>query len=505
MAVSIPEPDAIEVPQSRRISPKVAIVGAGMSGICMAIKLQEAGIDSFTIFEKASEVGGTWRDNTYPGLACDIPSRYYSYSFRPNPDWTHLLPPGPEVQGYFKQVADERGIRPHIRFGTEVVSASYARGMWWIIADGREESFDVLITATGVLRVPRYPDISGLDRFAGPMFHSSRWDHSVSLPDKRIGVIGTGSTGVQITAELGGNVRQLTVFQRTAQWIFPWPNPRYSALTRTALRRWPLLNTLAYRFWEVFIRRFLGRAPIQRGWQRSVVRIGCRWNLRLSVRDPALRRKLTPKYEPMCKRQILAANFYRAVQKPNVDIVTEPIDHIEPKGVVTADGVLHELDMLILATGFHAHAYVQPMQILGENGVTLDQAWADGPYAYRSVAVPGFPNMFMMMGPHSPIGNQSLVPIAEDQADYALWWIKQIRDGRVAAAAPTIEATRQYNASMKAAIPQTVWVTGCSSWYLGKGGLPELFPWIPERHRELLRKPELGDFEVRTPVSTRSA
>ena len=192
---------------------KVAIIGAGMSGLCMAIKLQDAGIDSFTIFEKADDVGGTWRDNTYPGLTCDVPSRYYSYSFRPNPDWSHVLPPGPEIQAYFRQVAEERGIRPHIRFGCDVISARYHDGQWQLTTADGEETFDVLITATGLLRVLRYPEIPGLETFAGPAFHSARWDHSISLPDKRIGLIGTGSTGVQLTAELGGKVRQLKVFQ----------------------------------------------------------------------------------------------------------------------------------------------------------------------------------------------------------------------------------------------------------------------------------------------------
>jgi cation diffusion facilitator CzcD-associated flavoprotein CzcO len=409
-----------------------------------------------------------------------------------------MLPPGPEVQAYFRQVADERGIRPHIRFGANVTKARYDEGKWRLTAADGEETFDVLVTATGVLRVPRYPEIQGRETFAGPVFHSSHWDHSISLPDKRIGLIGTGSTGVQIVAELGGKVRGLTVFQRTAQWIYPWPNPRYSSLTRAALSRWPKLNNLGYWFWGLVIRHLLGRAPIRRGFQRRLVQAECRWNLRLSVRDPELRAKLTPTYQPMCKRQVMAGHFYRAVQKPGVEIITDSIDHIEPRGVVTVDGTLHELDLLVYATGFDAHAYVRPLEIVGEGGRTLGEAWADGPMAYRSIAVPGFPNLFMLMGPHSPIGNQSLIPIAEDQADYAMWWINQLRDGAVRAAAPTETATKEYNERMKAAMPQTIWVTGCNSWYLGKDGLPELFPWTPETHRKLLRRPVLADFDVRT-------
>src|SRR6185312_10119116 len=286
---------------SRDVS--VAIIGAGMSGLCMAVKLQDAGIDSYTIFEQAADVGGTWRDNTYPGLTCDIPSRYYSYSFRPNPEWSRFLPPGPEIHDYFRQVADERNIRPHIRFSTEVTAARYRDDKWWLTTADGEQPFDVLVTATGFLRVPRYPDIPGRDTFAGPSFHSSRWDHAVSLPDKRIGVIGTGSTGVQITAELGGKVRQLKVFQRTAQWIAPWPNREYSKLAQAALSRWPGLNGLPYRFWGFLMRHWFGLAPIRPGWQRRQIQAWCRWNLRLSVRDAQLRAKLTPSYQPMCKRQ----------------------------------------------------------------------------------------------------------------------------------------------------------------------------------------------------------
>lgn len=479
-------------------TPTVAIIGAGMSGICMASTLLDAGFEDFTVFEQADDVGGTWRDNTYPGLTCDIPSRYYTYSFHPNAAWSRLNPPGAEIQSYLRRVVDERGLRRYIRFGTDVTAAEYRDGRWWLTTADGEQPFDVLVTATGVLRVPRYPDIAGIDEFDGPVFHSSLWDHSVSLPDKRIGVIGTGSTGVQITAALGGNVRGLSLFQRTAQWVCPWPNPRYSRVAQSLMRRWPALMTPGYRFWGWFVRFGFGRGPVQPGIQRTAFSAACRWNLRLSVRDRELRRKLTPKDLPMCKRMIFAGHYFQSVQKPGVDVVTDDIDRVEPNGVRTVDGRLHELDVLVLATGFDARAYMRPMHMVGRDGLRLDEAWADGPVAYRSVAVPGFPNMFMLMGPHSPIGNQSLVPIAEDQAGYALWWIQQIAAGKVVAAEPTEAATKEYNEDMKAAMPQTIWVTGCSSWYLGKDGLPELFPWAPERHTELLATPEVGDFEVRT-------
>ncbi|WP_025736152.1 flavin-containing monooxygenase [Mycobacterium genavense] len=482
--------------QQRQV--KVAIIGAGVSGLCMAAKLQDAGIDSYTVFEKADDVGGTWRDNTYPGLTCDVPSRYYSYTFAPNAKWTSLLSPGPELQAYFRRVADERGIRRHIRFGCDVTKAEYCAGTWHLTTSFGEETFDVVVVATGVLRIPNYPDIPGRETFAGAAFHSSRWDHSVSLSDKRIGLIGNGSSGVQIIVELGGKVRWLTLFQRTAQWVYPMPNPRYTAMTRHVISRVPGFNSLSHWFWGAFFRKVFGGALIHSGLRRALFQATCRWNLRLSVRDPELWAKLTPDYQPGCKRLAMSSRFYRSVQHPTVEVVTDRIERIEPRGVVTADGTLHELDVLVYATGFDARAYLRPMQVIGEGGITLDEAWADGPIAYRSVAVPRFPNLFMLMGPHSPIGQQSFIAIAEDQADYMIWWIRRIRSGVVRAAAPTEAATKEYNERVKVALPQTIWASGCSNWYLGKDGLPETRPWAPETHRALLRRPEPADFDVRT-------
>jgi len=479
-----------------RATPRVAIIGAGMSGLCMAAKLQNAGIESFTVYEEAHEVGGTWRDNAYPGLSCDVPSQFYSYSFHPNPSWSQTFASGPDILRYFRRVVDERGLRRHIRFNSRVQSARYEDGRWRLTTgDGDHEIVDVVVTATGFLRIPRYPDFPGLTSFAGKVFHSARWDHSVPLADKRIGVIGNGSSGVQIVTELGGNVAQLTLFQRTPQWIFPMPNRRYTRLGRVMLERSARLNSVCYRLWQVIYEGGFAAALVEPGWRRRFISAACRWHLR-RVRDPVLRRQLTPDYQAMCKRLVMSAGFYPAMQKPNVRLVTDAIEHVEPAGVVTADGALHELDVLVMATGFDAHAYIRPMQLYGENGISLEDVWADGPRAYRTVAVPGFPNLFMLVGPHSPVGHQSVIRIAEEQAGYVMWWISQLWEGRVAAAAPTAAATERFNADMKAAMPQTVWTTGCRSWYLDKDGLPELFPWRPARYRELLSKPDIADFDV---------
>jgi cation diffusion facilitator CzcD-associated flavoprotein CzcO len=481
-------------------APRVAVIGAGMSGLCMGVKLRGAGIEDLTVHEKATEVGGTWRENRYPGLSCDVPARFYSYSFAPNGGWTSAFAPGPEIHRYFTQFADRNGLRPQIRFGSEVTSARWEDGRWKLRSkDGAEDVADVLVTATGFLHHPRMPDIDGLDRFDGRAFHSARWPEDLpleALSDKRVAVIGTGSTGTQIVTALAANVQRLVLFQRTPQWVLPVANRAYSRLTRRAFQALPPLNRLAYRGYQRAFEALLAVAVIRDGWQRSLIGSLCRLNLRYGVRDPDLRRRLTPEYEPMCKRLVMSAGFYPAMQRPGVELVTEPIDRIESQGIVTRDGTVHPVDVIVFATGFDAHSYMRPMEIVGEGGLTLDEAWRDGPRAYRTVSLPGFPNLFMLMGPHSPIGNQSLVAVAESQAEYVLRWIELLRGGAIASASPTSEATERFNADMRESMPDTVWATGCSSWYLGPDGLPELWPWTPARHREMLREPVVSDFQV---------
>ncbi len=477
--------------------PRVVIVGAGMSGLCMAAKLDAVGMRDFTILEKADDLGGTWRENTYPGLSCDVPSRFYSYSFLPNPSWTSVFSPGPEIQGYFRHAADELGLRDRLELGAEVSEARWTGSEWEVAtADGRRWHADAVVTATGVLHHPRYPDIEGLDSFGGALFHSARWDHSVPLTGRRVAVIGTGSTGAQITSALAGEVGQLYVLQRSAQWILPVANRPYSALSRKAMARFPVLNRLSYSVYQFVLGSVFARATTQPGLARRLISAGCRANLRFGVKDPELRARVTPDHEPMCRRLIMSAGYYPAIQRSDVEVVTTAIERIEPEGIRLADGRLLEVDVIALATGFDAHAYMRPMRIVGSGGRTLEQEWAEGPRGYRTVALPGFPNLFTMMGPHSPVGNHSLIAVAEAQADFVVGWLDRIRRGEIRAAAPSREATDAFNAEMREAMPNTIWTSGCTSWYLGADGLPELWPWTPGRHRRMLEDLHENDFEL---------
>lgn len=462
----------------------------------MAAMLSQAGVTDITILEKADEVGGTWRDNTYPGLSCDIPSRFYQFTFAPKPDWSRFFSPGGEIDEYFRRFATEFDIRRRIQFGTTVTEARFEDGRWRVRTDrGEDLLVDFLISATGILREPRYPDIEGLADFRGPVMHSARWDHSFDLTGKRVAVIGTGSTGVQIVCGLEPVVGELKLFQRSAQWVVPVPNPSYSKASGAIRSRFPALNQFAYRGYRgVF--EFMATALVQPGWQRRLISALCRVNLR-TVADVDLRRRLTPDYQPMCRRLVISAGFYRAMQRPNVSLVDTAIDHVEEQGVVTADGRLHEVDAVVLATGFDAHAFMRPMNLVGEEGITIDELWSDGPTAHLGVGLPGFPNFFMLMGPHSPVGNYSLTAIAEHQCEHILRWVRRWQDNQIDAVSPSTAATAAFNSEMRAAMPGTVWATGCTSWYLGKDGVPELWPWTPDvyRHR-LAAEPASSDYDL---------
>lgn len=480
--------------------PSVAIIGAGISGLAMAEALRREGIHDVTVLEKADEVGGTWRENRYPGLSCDVPSRFYAFSFAPNPGWSRAFSPGREIQDYVVRTATERGLRDLVRFGAHVEEARWTDdGRWRLtLRDGATLDADVVVSATGVLHHPKLPDIAGQDDFAGRLFHSAQWPDDVDLTGRRVAVIGTGSTGVQITCATAGVASRLLLFQRTAQWVIPIADRAYSPVLQRLLRRVPALNTLAYRTYQRALEGVLGPAVTRPGWQRRALGTACRLNLRFGVKDPELRRRLTPPDEPMCKRLVMSSRFYPTVQRDDVELVTDAIDRIVPTGIRTRDGTVHEVDVIVLATGFDPHAYLRPMRVTGPGGLTLDDVWAQGPRAYRTVALPGLPNLFTVMGPHSPVGNHSLIAVAESQSRFIAGWAARIRRERLATVTASPAATDAYYEELRAALPGTVWVTGCRSWYLDEEGLPELWPWTPARHREMLEAPVEDDWLTTT-------
>lgn len=477
--------------------PRIAIIGAGMSGMLMGIKLKAAGIDNITIYEKAEDVGGTWRENRYPGLACDVPAHYYTYSFEANPKWQHRFARGPEIHRYLQSTAEKYDLLRHIRFGQELTRGRHDGKHWHLYSEEElVDTADIVVAATGVLHHPKMPDIEGLDSFAGKCFHSARWPEELDLSGQRVGLIGTGSTGVQIATKLGTQGHNLTLFQRTPQWIFPVPDRNYSAVERWLARSVPWLTNALYRAYELTFEHMFAQAVVNRNSLRyKLICQLVKLNLR-RVRDPALRRRLTPDYAPMCKRLIMSWHFYSAMQQEAVTLADQGIERVTPEGVVTTDGKLHKLDTLILATGFHSHDYLRPMELETSAGNTLSKAWAKGPQAHRTVAIPDFPNFYLLLGPKTPIGNYSVISMAETQADYVLACIEKLRQGSTTSLSPKPEITKRLDAELNEATTGTVWASGCTSWYLDENGVPDTWPLTPAAFRDYLREPDFEEFDL---------
>jgi cation diffusion facilitator CzcD-associated flavoprotein CzcO len=469
------------------------IIGSGISGVLMAIRLREQGYRNFTVLEKAAEMGGTWRDNVYPGVACDVAAHLYTYSFARHPGWQTRYAKGADIWKYNHDVARRYGVLPHIAFGKEVRSAVFDAGVWHLTTqDGAEYQADVVIAATGRLHHPLVPQIEGAESFTGAQFHTARWDRSVDLAGKRIGLIGTGSTATQVITALAGQVPALTVFQRTAQWVFPVKNTPNPWWRRLAFR-------LSGKHWQRYYLQLQteteerGKATTGSAEARAARDQVCH-DMLASIRDPELRRKLTPDYEVGCKRLVFSDGFYDAIQQPGVDVITESIERIEPEGVRTADGALHEIDVLVYATGFDAHAYLRPMQVTGAGGTTLDEVWQDLPLAYHSVMIPHMPNFLMINGPYSPGGSASVIGIVEAQADYLMQLIGRITGDDVLLA-PKEEASRAWLEGVRELARNSLWGTGgCQSWYLDKTGTPTLNPITLTELKAQIARPDYADF-----------
>jgi cation diffusion facilitator CzcD-associated flavoprotein CzcO len=476
--------------------PRIAIIGAGMSGIAAVVKLRKAGYTDLTVFEKTDRVGGTWRENTYPGLSCDVPSRYYSFSFALKADWEYRYSYGADIQAYMESVANEFGVTDIVRFNSGVSRLVYDKPAWRLTTSrGEQEIYDVVIAATGVLHNPVFPSIEGLDDFQGASFHSARWDHSVDLSGKKVGVVGTGSTACQIVGAVTPQVGEMYVFQRTPQWMAPLLQKRYSTAWKGTLKALPFLQNLLYfSYYQTMLHTF-GRATVGSKYMQKLFSWICMRNLEKNVPDPELRGRLTPDYQATCKRLIFCTDFYRSISRSNAHLVTEHIERIEPEGIRTRDGQLHELDVLVLATGFDPASFVLPTQVTGENGVELGQVWDGAPRAHRAVAMPGFPNFWMLEGPTGPIGNLSLIAISECQVDYVISMLDHMKRVGLAAVAARESAYAAYNDAMNEAVKTTVWATGgCDSWYIDKTGTPNLYPWMPNRYLRDMRRPDFSEY-----------
>lgn len=478
---------------------RFVIIGAGMAGILAAIKLKEAGHSNIAVIEKADRIGGTWRDNRYPGLTCDVPAHAYTYEFAPNPEWSGYVVGGDEIHAYFEKVVDDYGIRPLIRFNSEVVSMEWAGDHWAIeTADGYTDKAHVAILATGVLHHPKIPDIAGLDSFAGIAMHTARWDTNVDLNGKSVGIVGNGSTGVQMATALGKQGIDVAHFQRSPQWIFPYPSFAYTEEDKARFRvsRAAIDEVRFDPRYIANLKRFTtGISHIDGGEMHEIEDI-CLQNLETSVQDPALKEKLRPDYRAACKRLIYSAEYYQTAQLPNVATIVCGIDRVVPEGVIDKDGALHKLDILALATGFHTDRFVRPISIKGLNGRDLEDAWKERCNAYYAISIPDFPNFFLLNGPGSPVGNFSLIDVAERQWTYIEQLLNRAANSNASGIVASRSAHAEYEGRRIDAARASIFGSGCTSWYLDATGIPITWPWDYDAFADAMAKPDFDAFEM---------
>jgi cation diffusion facilitator CzcD-associated flavoprotein CzcO len=482
------------------------VVGAGFSGLAAGIQLRNAGIEDFVILEKADRVGGTWRDNTYPGAACDVPSHLYSYSFEPNPAWSRAYGGQPEILAYLEHCATKYGLRPHLRFGARVVRTVYedSPARWTVTLESGEQLVGkALILGNGALHVPAIPQLPGLETFAGKQFHSARWDHDYELAGKRVAVIGTGASAIQFVPQIAKTVSHLDVFQRTPPWIVPKRDRAISGREKWAFAHVPgahwLRRTGLYWMFETRVLGF-AFAPKINELGESLVRK----HLEKVVPDAALRDKLTPSYRLGCKRVLISNDYYPALQRENVSLVTDGIQRIEPSGVRTNDGVLHPADAIVFGTGFRVVDYLAQMQVTGRGGRDLNDVWRnESVRTYLGITVSGFPNLFLLMGPNTGLGHNSMIFMIEAQARYAVDAIAQMRRADLDAIDVRPEVEQAFHADLAKRMKGTVWTSGCNSWYMAPDGEVLLWPGFTFDYWRRTRHVALSDYDTRARTHTR--
>jgi cation diffusion facilitator CzcD-associated flavoprotein CzcO len=475
------------------------IVGAGFTGVGAAIKLTEAGVDDFVILERADRVGGTWRDNTYPGAACDVPSLLYSYSFVKNPSWSRAYSPADEICLHIENMVSNSGLKPKIEFGVEVNELVFdeAQGIWTLKTKGRKKfQARTVVMASGPLPDHKWPDIRGLATYEGHKIHSARWDHDYDFTGKRVAVIGTGASAVQIIPELVKQAEFVKVFQRTPGWVLPRLDGATPDAAKTLFAKVPAAQELARQvlFWghEISATAMVWDTPLT----GLVARLG-KAHLRRQVKDPWLRRQLTPDFRPGCKRMLISSDYYPALQRDNCKLIDWPIATISPVGIRTSDGIEHHLDCIVFATGYDVHLTGPPYPVTGIGGRSLGEEWATGAQAYKSINANGYPNLFLMTGPNSGPGHNSLLVYVEGQLEYAVRGITTVLNENLRYLDVRQDVQRRYNERIQKRLTKTTWMSGCSSWYLTADGFnAAMYPGFATQYLRQMRDFRFADYDA---------
>jgi cation diffusion facilitator CzcD-associated flavoprotein CzcO len=482
----------------------VAIVGSGFSGLGMAIRLKEEGHDDFVVLERGEDVGGTWHYNTYPGCACDVPSHLYSFSFAPNPDWSQTYSPQPEIREYLRRTADRFGIRPHVRTGHDVFGAEWDEDSqrWLLETSQGAFSARVLVAGMGPLAEPNIPDIPGLDKFEGKTMHSARWDHDYDLRGKRVASIGTGASAIQYVPAIQPEVEQLHVFQRTAPWIFPHSGRTITDTERRLYRRFPALQravrAAVYVMREVAVLGFVKDPKRMRLGEALAKR-----HMRDQISDPELLEKVTPNYTVGCKRILPSNKWYPALGEPNVELVTDGVAEVRARSIVDAAGVEREVDAIVFGTGFHVTDMPVAKKVRGRGGQLLDDLWQGSPRSHLGTATPGFPNLFMLLGPNTGLGHSSMVYMIESQIEYVADALRAMRGRGAGVVEVRSDVVDRFNAQIDQQMQGTVWNTGCASWYIDANGRNgTIWPDWTWRFRQRTRRFDAESYEF-APVRER--
>lgn len=488
---------------------RVAVIGSGFGGLGAAVRLRRQGITDFVVLERADSVGGTWRDNSYPGCACDVPSHLYSFSFAPNPEWPRNFSGQPHIRAYLERVTDNFGLRPHIRFRSEVRSLRWdgAALRWEIETASGELTADVVVSATGPLSDPKVPDVPGLDSFPGKVFHSSRWDHDYDLRGKRVAMIGTGASAIQIVPAVQPDVERLTLFQRTPPWVLPRADRRITAAEKWLHTRLPATRA-ARRGLLWGIRELQVSAFTKRPNELGMIEFLARNHMKKAIKDPGMRAALTPDYRIGCKRILLSNTYYPALAEPNVDLVPAGLKEVRGSTLVGADGSTVEADAIVFGTGFHVTDMPIAHRVTGADGTTLAEEWKDGMAALRGASAAGFPNFLTIIGPNTGLGNSSMILMIEAQLNYMVDFMRQldILGGKVALDARQ-SAVDEWTRTIQRRMERTVWNTGgCDSWYLDANGRnTTAWPGTTAEFKKVTRQVDLAEYELVRPGAGRPA